>query len=107
MWLPTAALAEHTQRLTYKPGFTLEVRDGRWEGQHFVINGPVPNAYRPDEQTNLDIHSPLPPMRTLSDYERWIGWRLGRVEHHEMREWFKRDGKPIWDPHAPYSERDQ
>jgi hypothetical protein len=30
-----------------------------------------------------------------------------RIESHEAREFLKRDGLPIYDPHAPFADRDQ
>jgi hypothetical protein len=33
-------------------------------------------------------------------------WRLGRIELHEMREFFQVDGTPVSDPHALHAERD-
>jgi hypothetical protein len=30
----------------------------------------------------------------------WMAWRLGRIESHEMREFFKVDGRPVFDPHV-------
>jgi hypothetical protein len=45
-------------------------------------------------------------MRDVQALEDWIAWRLSRLEVHEMREFLKRDGKVISDPHAPHAEHD-
>lgn len=105
--LTTGEIRAHLERLTYKPGWTLDVYDGRWEGQHVVIRTEVPDTYSADQSVTLDVHSMLPPMRDTTALEEWIAWRLQRLEIHEMREFFKRDGHPIFDPHALGAEHDR
>lgn len=105
--LSTAEIARHLDRLTYRPGWTFEVYDGRFEGQHLVIRAEVDNSYQPGQLVVLDIHSMLPPMRDVAALEDWLGWRLRRVESHEQREWFKRDGVPVADPHAEGADQDR
>jgi hypothetical protein len=39
----------------------------------------------------------------LADYLEWLLWRTQRIESHECREWFKVDGEPLHDPHAPHA----
>jgi hypothetical protein len=46
------------------------------------------------------IRSLIPPMASRWEFERWLAWRLRLVEIHESREWFRRDGKPVFDPHV-------
>lgn len=104
--LSTAQLAAHLERITYKTGWSFEVYDGRWEGQHIVIRTEVEDTYSPGHKVVLDVHSMLPPMRDVDDFENWLAWRLGRLEIHEMREFLKRDGEVIFDPHAEYADRD-
>jgi hypothetical protein len=104
--LTTSEIQAHLERLTYKPGWSIKAYDGRWEGQHVVITTVVDDAYKPGETQTLDVHSMLPPMADTDHLEQWLAWRLGRLELHEMREFLRRDGKPIYNPHAPYAERD-
>lgn len=104
--LTTTEIAAHLERLTYRKGWALRVYDGAWEGQHFVITTDVEDTYNPGQTTTLDVHSMLPPMPTTADLERWLAHRLGRIEIHEMREHLKRDGKPVFDPHAEHAGRD-
>lgn len=104
--LTTAEIAAHLARLSYKPGWEFAVYDGRWEGQHIVIRTGVVDTYSPGEMVVLDVHSMLPPMRDVAQLEEWLAWRLGRLEVHEMREFLKRDGVVIFDPHAEFAERD-
>lgn len=104
--LTTRELQAHLARLEYKPGWTFDVYDGAWEGQHIVIRTEVPDTYT-DGTVVLDVHSMLPPLPSLDYFERWLAWRLARLEVHEMREFLKRDGHPIFDPHAPDAEHDR
>ena len=104
--LSTQVLRAHLAKLTYKPGWAFEVYDGRWEGQHVVIRVDVPDTFNPGETVTLDVHSMLPPMRSTHQFEEWIAWRLARLEVHEMREFLKRDGRVIFNPHAPGAEHD-
>jgi hypothetical protein len=55
----------------------------------------------------LDVHSMLPPMRDTIALEEWLAWRLGRLEVHEMREFLKRDGRVIFDPHGADADHDR
>lgn len=104
--LTTEQIREHLTHLSYKPGWSFEVYDGRWEGQHIAIRGEVEDSYRPGEKTVLDVHSMLPPMTGTGALEAWLIWRLCRLEVHEAREFFKRDGRVLFDPHAPFADRD-
>lgn len=104
--MTTSEIQDHLSRITYKPGWELKIYDGRWEGQHLVITTVVPDSYHPGETVTLDVHSMLPPMRDGNALDEWLAWRLGRIEVHEMREFLRRDGRPIYDPHAEYAERD-
>lgn len=96
----------HLARMSYKPGWVFRCYQGRWEGLHVVITTVVADAYKPGETTTLDVHSALPPVETTEELERWIAWRLGRIESHEMREFLKRDGRTIYNPHGTNADRD-
>jgi hypothetical protein len=105
--LTTAEIQAHLARVSYKPGWSFEAYDGRWEGQHLVIRTEVPDTYEPGALVVLDVHSMLPPMRDTLALEEWLAWRLGRLEVHEMREFLKVDGAVLFDPHAEFAERDR
>lgn len=105
--LTMAEIQRHLRLLSYKPGWSFEAYEGRWEGHHLVIRTEVEDTYRPGSTTVLDVHSMLPPMRDTGALEEWIAWRLARIEVHECREFFKRDGQVIFDPHAEFASRDQ
>jgi hypothetical protein len=105
--LTVAALAAHLGRLEFMPGWTVTLYDGRFEGPHIVIRATVPNSYQPAEVVDLDIHSALPPMPDLAYFEVWLEWRLRRIWGHEVREWLRRDDRPVFDPHGPQADQDR
>jgi hypothetical protein len=49
----------------------------------------------------------LPPMPSVEYLDVWLQWRLNRIEIHEAREHLRRDGKPVFDPHREYGDRDE
>jgi hypothetical protein len=105
--LSVVGMQAHLARLSYKPGWSFEVYEGRWEGPHIAIRTEVPDTYNPGETVVLDVHSMLPPMRDRAALEEWLAWRLGRLEVHEMREFLKRDGRVIFDPHGADADHDR
>lgn len=105
--LTTAEVQAILKRVTYKPGWSLEAYDGRFEGQHLNITTCVTDSYNPDQNVTLDVHSMLPPMVDEAALLAFLAWRLGRIELHEMREWLKVDGTPPFDPHAEFADQDR
>lgn len=87
-------------RVTYRDGWTFTTYEDEWEGPHLLIIAPVPDAYQPEQTIDLGIRSPLPPMPDAGYLQRWLAWRLGRVENHEMREMLRVNGTVPFDPHA-------
>jgi hypothetical protein len=104
--LTTAEIQAELARVTYKPGWSFTAYDGDHEGQHLAITCALPDAYQPGETTTLDVHSALPPIPDVDYLHAWLMHRLGRIESHELREWFKVDAVPVSDPHAPNAGRD-
>jgi hypothetical protein len=104
--LSTSEIQAELERITYKPGWAFTCYDGRWEGQHIAITVELPDAGRPGETVTLDVHSMLPPIPDVRYLHTWLAWRLGRIEIHEMREFLRVEGKAIFDPHAPFADRD-
>lgn len=105
--LTMAEIQEHLGRLSYRPGWTIEAYQGMYEYAHLVIRANVEDSYHPGQVVVLDVHSMLPPVLTVEELERWLLWRLSRIEIHECREWFKRDGKPVSDPHGQGADQDR
>lgn len=98
----------HLDRITYKPGWSFQAYMGKWEGMHLTIFTEVDDAFRPGEKVRLRVESFLGPNDYINTrmLEKWLMWRLARIEVHEMREFFKRDGKVIDSPHAEFADRD-
>jgi hypothetical protein len=92
-------ISTHLATLTYKPGWTWELEQDPWEGHRIRFLVDVPDAYSNDHVT-LGISSWLPPMQTTEQLDLWMAWRIQRIESHEAREFLKRNGQPIFDPHA-------
>lgn len=97
--LSLAELRAAFGRFSYKPGWRFLVWEDPFEGPHISVQATLKNAYRPDETVELDIVSALPPLADEDAVAAWLAWRLGRIENHEMREWLRRDGVRVSDPH--------
>jgi hypothetical protein len=80
----------HLDELDYKPGWTFHAYAGRWEGMHVAIGARMPDSYHPGQMIDLQVEC----------------FRLARIEVHETREFLRRDGRPVDDPHAEFAERD-
>jgi hypothetical protein len=104
--LTTTQLQEALTHISYKPGWEFKIYDGKHEGQHVVITTVVPDAYDPDKNVTLDVHTSIAPMRDVDQFYEWFLWRLKRLESHECREFYRVDGKVYDDPHAEYADRD-
>lgn len=98
--LSTATLQTLAGSVTYKPGWTIAVHDGRVEGPWLCVRAELPDAYHPDRTTVVDIDTPIPPMGTCLDFYVWLDHRIERIESHERREWLKVNGIALHDPHA-------
>lgn len=91
-----ALLAE----IEYMPGWTFEVDSGPWEGIQLIIRANLPDSYNPGERIQIGIRSYMPPLLSIEQFDRWMVWRLERIASHEVREFYRRDGKPVFDPHT-------
>jgi hypothetical protein len=61
--LTVEGIRAHLERITYRDGWSFDVYQGRWEGQHLVIRTEVEDALLRGRKVVLDVHSMLPPMR--------------------------------------------
>jgi hypothetical protein len=107
--LTTAEIQEHLKRITYKDNWTFSYYEGVWEGPHLNIYcSEIADSFNPGKMTALDIHCFLSPndIASTESLEIFLMYRLARIELHEMREFFKRDGKIISSPHMPNAEHD-
>lgn len=106
--LTTAEIREHLASRQYMPGWAFVVYDGRFEDQHLAIRADLPDAYQPGRTVTIQVENMLPPMPNTAYLDEWMVWRLCRIATHEVREWYRdTEGKPVYDPHAPFAERDE
>jgi hypothetical protein len=97
--LSTAEIRDCLERCAYKPGWTWTLREDPWEGLFVRFLVEIEDSYGTGTLT-LGIDSWLPPQVSEESLRLWMAWRLGRIESHEMREFFKVDGRPVFDPHV-------
>lgn len=93
-------MAELLAEYTYRPGWRLIVHDDEFEGSCLWVIAELDNSYQSGSPVQVRVRSLIPPMAGRPEFERWLWWRLSMIEIHESREWFQRDGKPVFDPHA-------
>jgi hypothetical protein len=99
--LSAAEVRDVVETLTYRPGWAMSLYLDPHEGLHVAIEAEVDDAYHPGQMIHLDIHSALPPFADEDAVEQWMLWRLERIGSHEVREWLRRDGRIVSDPHHP------
>lgn len=100
-FLSLTELQGEIARYSYRPGWVLQVFADPWEGPCLYVVADVLNGYHPDQAVELRIRSAIPPIPSREYFAVWLAWRLGQIESHESREYFQRDGKPVFDPHDP------
>jgi hypothetical protein len=61
----------------------------------------VADGYNPKQTVQVRIRSAIPPMFDTNHFGYWLLWRLDQIERHECREYLKRDGVCLFDPHDP------
>lgn len=103
--LTTAEIAGWIGQMSYRPGWSFQVYETGFEDPWLLILAKnQADSRNPGASIDLGIRSPIPPMENFDQLDRWLIWRLERVESHECREWLQVDGRPIFDPHR---ERDR
>lgn len=98
--LSTDQINAELARISYRPGWSFTAFDDQWEGTKIrIVAKGIPDSYNPGETIDLGIDSFLPPICDEWNLRRWLAWRIQRIEIHEMREFFRLDGRVLWDPH--------
>lgn len=93
-------LKDGLKRVTYKPEFSFYIYEpDDIQGVYILIEVSTRNAYNSKDTVQLEIKSPVPPMRNSYEFHRWLLWRIKQIELHELLEWFKIDGECMIDPH--------
>jgi hypothetical protein len=86
----------------YKPGWQFEIRDsGR-----LVVSAAVPDVDGRKDADGKPLLLTLarwtelnPPIRGPWHFEMILRDLIRQIEEHEFKEWFRRDGLPVDDPH--------
>lgn len=97
--------------VTYRPGWTITAHRHDF-GTYVLIDAEVLDSekwdsaftveenYRKGNTTRVGVRACVPPdIRNGEGLYDWLEWRLGKVEHHEMREFFMVCGTPWDSPH--------
>lgn len=97
-------LRSELARVTYKPAWRFFLYEhGHGEGVWLSIRAELPDARRRGKTTVVNIRTGVPPIPTTEYFHAWLMYRLGRIESHELREFYRVDGVRLCDPHAPGS----
>ena len=94
-------LRAEVDRYEYRAEWVLSVYLHPWEGPVMRVVAQVPNSYHPGEFTELRVNSHIPPMASAEAFGHWLLWRLSQIESHEAREYLRRDGVVLVNPHDP------
>lgn len=105
--LTVQQMRERAAKYSYRKGWTIEVREGAFEGSHLEITCRLDDSVELGKTTEFRVNSSIPPQLSIEQFDLYILNRLLRIESHECREWFKLDGKSLYYPHANLSDRDQ
>lgn len=96
-------LGELVGRLSYKPGYEFGLERVKDDVARVSVTClALPNSYEPTTTTGLTIMNGinLRTIATLSDALQAFAMVIARFELHESAEWFKCDGRTIYDAHA-------
>jgi hypothetical protein len=102
----TDALADLVSRLTYKPGWTFELKEisrGQGsEGLTLLIGAEVPDSFGNGRTNVLHLMPVMPAAYDEETWQRWILDQILLVEQHEALEFFQIDGEKRYFPeHGP------
>lgn len=98
-------IEEELARFTYKPGWKFSIYapllpSATSSRAWLKIDFEVEDTYRPGHQTRVGMRRPLLPYYIDADhFAHWLVREIDRAEQHETREFLKRDGVMIFDPH--------
>jgi hypothetical protein len=98
-YLTLEQLQAEIKRYTYRSGWAMSVFGDPFEGPCFYLEADVRDAYDPGKTVPLRIRAVIPPIPTREYFGEWLQKRLIEVEIHECREYLRRDGKILYDPH--------
>lgn len=88
-------LRELLRRFTYRPGWTFSIENG-----DLRVRAEVIDANNQSQAIPLTFARSIP--RCVYQEFDWVGWLYEQVlamERHEAQEFFKIDGRQVYDPH--------
>lgn len=90
------AIREVLKRFTYRPHWRFEVNEG-----FLTVTMLVVDADEPDQNIVLTFTQTIPRYAFMHDFDwtRWLFEQVRNIEHHEMQEFFRIDGRPVYEPH--------
>lgn len=102
----TDVLAALVPRITYKPGWTFELKEisrGQGsEGLTLCIGATVKNSFGDDLVGILHLMPVIPAAYDEDTWKRWILDQILLVEQHECMEFYRIDGEqPFFPEHGP------
>ena len=101
--LKPTTLAELVSRISYKPGWTFELRQDRIIEDYawLEIKAQVRDSRNLEQTVEFVMKRTVPEyLTTPSMFLKWVAYTLREAEIHEMREFFRFDGELVDDPHA-------
>lgn len=103
-----AWLQQQLSRFAYKPGWSLAIGPAQATAGYGQYSLSVfffaPDACHPEREIKIGGSYRVPfylgESRDEAHFARWLASVLMEIEHHEQREWLRRDGVTYDDPHA-------
>jgi hypothetical protein len=102
-------LRQQLSRYSYRPTWTFEVEhipDPLWGPDKYMIitRFKVMNSYPPHQEIEIRSLEPVPSFivehQDEGVFKNWFPVMIWHVEQHESKEWLRRDGILVNDPHA-------
>lgn len=95
-------------RFTYKPGWRLQLVDAaeffrEQRAYHLIVSYKAQDSRTPDgPETLIRVNVSVPPYidEEPDAFAHWLIEAVSEIERHEAREWLRRDGIMLFDPHV-------
>jgi hypothetical protein len=101
-------LRQQLSRYSYRPTWTFEVEympdPLAWVDRYSILTRfKVMNSYPPHQEIEIKSLEPVPSFviehHDAEAFKRWFPVMIWYVEQHESKEWLRRDGELVDDPH--------
>jgi hypothetical protein len=97
-YLTPAEIWDQLDTITYKPDWRFTMHKHPVDGWCIEIQFTVPDAYGAGDQDQR-VLVPVPPIVDNEHFHDFMRWRLERIEHHEIAEFYRINGRQRHDPH--------